>query len=92
MGNFFSLFAANVPSDFRLVVAKCISQIQEADKEVNIDSVKSCGCANYTCGCCAHIEQSYLHLNDTGKLKYWQINPNYRSTINASSWMIFFYF
>lgn len=68
---FFSIsyFAkANISSDFRLVVAKCISQIQEAEKEASLHMTGGCSCANYSCGCCGHIEQSSLHLNDTGCL------------------------
>ncbi|KAF8770388.1 hypothetical protein HNY73_017928 [Argiope bruennichi] len=30
------------------------------------DSSYGCVCANYTCGCCAHIEAPRVGLNDTG--------------------------
>lgn len=67
----YSLAEANVFSDFRLVVAKCIKQIkEEAENLVDERMSSGCGCANYSCGCCAHIEQAYLHLNDTGCLNF----------------------
>lgn len=84
---FFSIsyFAkANISSDFRLVVAKCISLIQEAEKEENFDMTSSCSCTNYSCGCCGHIEQSFLHLNDTGCLNITYIPEKFGISVKFS--------
>jgi hypothetical protein len=42
-------------------------KIAEEWKEIKTAVMDACKCANYNCGCCAHLQEKEIHLNSTSK-------------------------
>lgn len=42
-------------------------KIIEEWNEIRRVAMDTCRCTNFNCGCCAHLEESEIHLNSTSK-------------------------
>lgn len=65
----FQLVEKKASNAFRQVADAVVYELQQMHAKSY-----GCQCADYSCGCCAHLEFPKIHLNDTGVFYFLCLN------------------